>query len=132
MGVIGDMNQFQQYQMGQAMTAAAENPSGGGAAEGMGLGLGFAMAGRMMQPGMPGAAPGMAPPPPAAAWHLAVNGQTRGPFSPQQMAAGILSGEVSPETLVWSSGMASWMPASQVPQLSSTFQTPPPPPPPAG
>jgi membrane protease subunit (stomatin/prohibitin family) len=136
MGVIGDMNQFQQYQMGQAMTAAAENPSGGGAAEGMGLGLGFAMAGRMMQPGMagmPDAAPGMAPPPPptAAAWHVAVNGQTQGPFSAQQMAAGISSGEVTAETQVWSSGMAGWLAANQVPQLSSSFQAPPPPPPPA-
>ena len=28
MAVIGDMNQFQQYQMGQAMMAAADNPSG--------------------------------------------------------------------------------------------------------
>ena len=132
MGVIGDMNQFQQYQMGQAMTAAAENPSGGGAAEGMGLGLGFAMAGRMMQPGMAGGAPGMAPPPPApmaAAWHVAVNGQTRGPFNAQQMAAGISSGEVTGDTMVWSNGMAGWQAASQVPQLSTSFQAPPPPPP---
>ena len=130
-GVIGDMNQFQQYQMGHAMTAAAENPSGGGAAEGMGLGLGFAMAGRMMQPGMADAGPGLAPPPPppaATAWHVAVNGQTRGPFSAEQMAAGISSGEVTTATLVWSNGMASWQPAGQVPQLSTTFQTPPPPP----
>ncbi|MEM7315207.1 MAG: SPFH domain-containing protein, partial [Planctomycetota bacterium] len=69
MGVIGDMNQFQQYQMGQAMTKAAENPSGGGAADGMGLGMGFAMASRMV-PGMMGGAAGgqagapQAPPPP--------------------------------------------------------------------
>lgn len=63
MGVIGDMNAFQQFQMGKAMTAAAENPSGGGAAEGMGLGMGFAMANRMVQaPGM--AAGGAAAPPP--------------------------------------------------------------------
>lgn len=132
MGVIGDMNLFQQYQMGQAMTAAAENPSGGGAAEGMGLGLGFAMAGRMMQPGAAGGAPGMAPPPPppgAVAWHVAVNGQTRGPFTPQQMAAGISSGEVQADTMVWSQGMAAWQAASQVPELSASFQTPPPPPP---
>ena len=69
MGVIGDMQRFQQYQMGQAMTAAAENPSGGGAAEGMGLGMGFAMANQMMG-GMPmgAGAPQQpsAPPPPAA------------------------------------------------------------------
>jgi len=30
MGVIGDMNRFQQFQMGQAMTSAAENGGGGG------------------------------------------------------------------------------------------------------
>jgi len=140
MGVIGDMNKFQQYQMGQAMTAAAENPSGGGAAEGMGLGLGFAMAGRMMQPGLmggaaPGAAPGMAPPPPpmAAAWHVAVNGQTQGPFSMQQLASGIASGEVKPDTMVWTNGMQGWAAAGQVPQLSNSFgAVPPPPPPPPG
>jgi len=132
MGVIGDMNQFQQYQMGQAMTAAAENPSGGGAAEGMGLGLGFAMAGRMMQTGMTGASPGTAPPPPsppASAWHVAVNGQTRGPFTAQQIAAGISSGEVNAETMVWTSGMAGWQAAAQVPQLAMSFQSAPPPPP---
>src|SRR5439155_1871436 len=43
MGVVGDMNKFQQYQMGQAMLAAADNPGGGGA-EGWGMGRGFAMA----------------------------------------------------------------------------------------
>ena len=48
MGVVGDMNKFQQYQMGNAMMAAADNPGGGGA-EGMGLGMGFAMANRMAQ-----------------------------------------------------------------------------------
>jgi len=67
MGVIGDMNQFQQYQMGQAMVAAAENPSSGGAADGMGLGMGFAMANRMMQPGPAGAGFHAPPPPPPVA-----------------------------------------------------------------
>jgi membrane protease subunit (stomatin/prohibitin family) len=138
MGVIGDMGKYQQYQMGQAMTMAAENPSGGGAAEGMGLGLGFAMAGKMMQPGMgvaPTAAPGagVAPPPPpaAAAWHVAVNGQTQGPFTLQQIAAGIGSGEVTPQTSLWTAGMPGWQPAAAIPQLAGSFGAPPPPPPPA-
>ncbi len=132
-GVIGDMNKYQQYQMGQGMTAAAENPSGGGAADGMGLGLGFAMAGRMMQPGMMGARAGPGgppPPPPAGAWHVAVNGQTQGPFTVQQIAAGVASGEVKPDTMVWSNGMSGWTAAGQVPQLSGSFSAPPPPPPP--
>ncbi|MEX1098050.1 MAG: SPFH domain-containing protein [Planctomycetales bacterium] len=132
MGVIGDMQQFQQYQLGQAMLEAAGNPAGGGAAEGMGLGMGFAMAHRML-----GAAGGMGagaapPPPPAAVWHLAVDGQTRGPFNSQQMAAGIVSGEVTAATQVWSAGMSGWMPAGQVPQLAGYFASASPPPPPIG
>lgn len=141
MGVIGDMNQFQQYQMGQAMLSAAENPAGGGASEGMGLGMGFAMANKMVQTagpaGMPapGAAPGAPPPPPpTAAWHVAVNGQTQGPFSPDQIAQGIAAGQVSDTTQVWCAGMQGWTAAGQVPQLAPMFQaqaSPPPPPPPA-
>ena len=142
MGAIGDMNQFQQYQMGQAMLGAAENPSGGGAAEGMGLGMGFAMAGRMMQaPGMapPGTAgpagtvppPGSVPPPPppsAAIWHIAVDGQTRGPFTLGQMTEGIASGQVTPATSVWNAGLSGWTTAQQVPELAAHFAPPPPPP----
>jgi len=130
MGTIGNMNQFQQYQMGQAMLSAAENPSGGGAAEGMGLGMGFAMANRMVQaPGM--AAPVPPPPPMAAAWHIAVNGQTQGPFNDQQLSQGISSGQISATTSVWCAGMPTWTPAGQVPQLAGHFvATPPPPPPP--
>ncbi len=137
MGVIGDMNRYQQYQMGQAMTMAADNPSGGGAAEGMGLGMGLAMASRMMPAaaGVPAGAPAAAPPPPpvaaAVAWHVAVAGQTQGPFTTEQIAAGISSGQVRGDSLVWTAGMQAWTPASQVPQLAGYFSaaTPPPPPP---
>lgn len=135
MGVIGDMNRYQQYQMGHAIGAAATNPAGGGAAEGMGLGLGFAMANRMMPMGNAPAAGGMAPPPPppAAAWYVANNGQTEGPYALEQLAAGISTGQVKKETMVWSAGMAGWSAASDIGQLASYFSTatPPPPPPPA-
>lgn len=78
MGVIGDMDRFQQFQMGNAMTAAAENPSGGGAADGMGLGMGFAMANRMInQPG--GASSGASPPPPPRGRGMARRRQRRDP-----------------------------------------------------
>lgn len=132
MGVIGDMNKFQQYQMGQAMTAAAENPSGGGAAEGMGLGMGFAMANRMMPGGQAAAAPVHAPPPlPVSAWHVAVNGQTTGPFTIEQLIAKITAGEVNGQTMVWTAGLQGWSAASEVAQLAGYLNaaTPPPPPP---
>jgi len=134
MGVIGDMNRFQQFQMGQAMTAAAENPAGGGAAAGMGLGMGFAMASRMMQsPGAQAPAAGSVPPPlpQSATWHIAVDGQSQGPFNQQQVLEGISGGTITPATQVWCTGMPGWMPAAQVPQLAGCFTPSPPPPPPA-
>ena len=135
MGVIGDMDRFQQYQMGQAINTAAANPGGGGASEGMGLGLGFAMANRMMPMGNAPAGGGAAPPPPPApvTWYVANNGQTEGPYSVEQIAGGIASGQVKQETMVWSNGMAGWAAAKEAPALSGYFaaQGPPPPPPPA-
>lgn len=124
MGVIGDMGRYQQYQMGQAMPLAAQNPAGGVAGAGVGLGMGFAMAQQMAPAFGPSA-----PPAPTMTFHVAVNGQTQGPFTPQQLAT---SG-VTPQTLVWAAGMAGWTPAGQVPELAGLFRrsVPPPPPPPA-
>lgn len=130
MGVIGDMDRFQQFQMGQAMTAAAESGGGGGAAEGMGLGLGMAMASRMM-PGMAGAsgaAAGSPPPPPVDAWYVAVDGASKGPYTTSQIQSGIASGEVNDQTLVWKNGMANWLAAKTVGPLSTAFAAATPPP----
>lgn len=136
MGVVGDIGAYQQYQMGRAMTAAAENPSGGGnAAAGLGMGMGWAMANNMMRgpggaPGMaPGAGPGMAPPPPpVSVWHVAVNGQSRGPLGDAQLLQAIQTGEVTRTTHVWSPQLGNWTPAGQVPQLAGYFGPPTPPP----
>ncbi len=134
MGVIGDLGQFQAYQMGKAMTAAAENPAGGGAAEGMGLGMGFAMANQMARGmGQPGGAGLVAPPPPPMMlWHVAINGQTQGPWDLQQLAHHIRSGQVTSATYVWTPSLGAWTPAGQLPQLANLFapSAPPPPPPP--
>jgi membrane protease subunit (stomatin/prohibitin family) len=130
MGVIGDMTRFQQYQMGQAMTSAAENPAGGGASAGMGLGMGFAMANQLMQ-NMPQAQAGTAgpPPPPAAGpmFHVAENGQTLGPFNLGQLQQGAAEGRITAATMVWTAGMAGWQPAGQVSVLAALFGPPPPP-----
>ena len=50
MGVIGNMNTFQQFQMGKAMVAAAENPGGGAASEGMGMGMGLVPVRPLLRP----------------------------------------------------------------------------------
>ncbi|MDB5342299.1 MAG: hypothetical protein JWP89_676 [Schlesneria sp.] len=133
MGVIGDMGKFQQYSLGEAMR---ESASHGGGGEGLGLGMGVAMAGRMMSaPGIGAPAMGGPPaPPPPPAWHVAVNGQTQGPFSPEQIQQGIQAGRITNKSLLWAPQLSGWTAAEQIPDWSSQFQravTPPPPPPPA-
>ncbi len=131
MGVIGDLGQFQQFQMGKAMMAAAENPAGGGAAQGMGLGMGFAMANQMVNAHPFASGAGAVPPPPPvqSAWHVARNGQTQGPYSLPQLSQAIAAGQVPPGTFVWTQGMPAWTPVEQVPQLAGSGSPPPPPPP---
>ena len=137
MGVVGDMQKYQQYQFGTAMAEAAKNPGGG--SDGLGLGMGLAMAGRMMNmPGIMGGAASTAatapPPPPGGVWHVALNGQSRGPFGPDQIRQGITSGEVTPQTLLWAPHLSGWTAANQIPEWQAAFAAPvapPPPPPPA-
>jgi uncharacterized protein (TIGR00266 family) len=52
-------------------------------------------------------------------WHVAVNGQTVGPISHQQLLAGLQSGQYSRSTLVWREGFSGWLPAEQVPELTT-------------
>lgn len=126
MGAIGDMNRFQQFQMGKAMTQPGG--AGGAAVEGMGMGMGFAMAQKMANQGGAMASPVAPPPLVAAAWHIAVNGQPQGPYSIEQVAAAAAQGQVNAQTLVWSQGMANWAPAGQVPALAQAFRGTVPPP----
>lgn len=144
MGVVGDLGRFQQYQMGKAMTSAAENPSGGGAAAGIGLGMGMAMANQMAQgyaqaggpapagtaPPVPGAAGAVAPPPvpTGTAWYVAVGGQSQGPYTEQQLAQWIGVGQLPTTTPVWTAGMTGWSTIGQTPLASYVRQAPPPPP----
>ncbi len=52
-------------------------------------------------------------------WHVAVNGQTQGPFATEQIRAGLNSGQYSGETMVWRDGFANWLPISQVAELNA-------------
>jgi membrane protease subunit (stomatin/prohibitin family) len=133
MGVLGDMNKFQQYSLGEAMRESAQHGSGG---EGIGLGMGVAMAGRMMSaPGIGTGAPvgGAMTPPPPPAWHIAVNGQSQGPYAAEQIQQAIQAGRVNGQTLLWAPQLSGWVAASQIPDWAAYFKmpaSPPPPPPP--
>jgi len=120
---IDDLAAYQQYQIGAATKVAAANPAGGIAAGGIGVGMGLAMAGRMaaapQTPAVPQAPP---PPPPPPAWHVVQGGQATGPFTIEDLTRAAASGTLRGDTLVWTVGMASWVPVSQVPQLAEIFR----------
>jgi len=139
MGLAGDLGKFTQYSAAEAMTAAASNPAGGGMAAGLGAGMGMAMAQNMARPGPWGAAPQpqqqaaapVPPPPPVEhVWHIAENGETRGPFSKADMGRMATSGELKRETHVWTAGQDGWKLAEDVQELAQLFTILPPPPPP--
>lgn len=137
MGVIGNLGAYTQFQAANAMEQAAQNP-GGMASGGMGMGMGFAMANQMgqamAQPAQPfnPAATGATPPPPPApvAYHVAVNGQTTGPYDLNTLRQQAAQGQFTPDSVVWKQGMSGWIRAGDVAELQQVFQAVPPPPPP--
>jgi membrane protease subunit (stomatin/prohibitin family) len=133
MGVVGDLNKYTQFQTAEAMRAAADNPGGGGMGEGLGMGMGMAMAQGLTQAmgGGRAAAPAAPPPPPVEhVWHIAENGQTRGPFSKADLGRMAASGELTRQTHVWTAGQDGWKIANDVAELAQLFTVMLPPPPP--
>ena len=147
MGIVGDLDAYAKFSTAEAMTAAAQNPAGGGMAAGLGAGMGMAMGQQMAQPqhqpgpwgahpqgySAPPAASAPPPPPPPPVehvWHIAENGQTRGPYSKAQMGRMVAAGELKRETHVWTQGQDGWKTAEDVQELAQLFTILPPPPPP--
>lgn len=58
-------------------------------------------------------------------WFFASNGQQQGPYPEAQFRDLIARGAVTPQTLVWSEGMAGWQKAGEVPGLMSGGMAPP-------
>ncbi|NOT76408.1 MAG: SPFH domain-containing protein [Cyclobacteriaceae bacterium] len=132
MGIIGNLNQFTQFQAANAMEAAAKNS--GVASEGMGMGMGFAMAqqiGQAMNQNQnqnqnksqdaPPPLPGFAP------YHVAVGGSQQGPFNADTLKQMVAQGTLTSETLVWKAGMAAWTKAGEVADLKPILESAPPP-----
>jgi len=120
LSIVGDLDAYQRFQLGRSMPVAAANPAGGVAGAGVGLGMGVLMAGRVA-PGAP------APPPMPSIWHVVEARGVVGPFTTAQIEEAAASGRLEAGTLVWSTGMAGWVPAGQVPGLAARFGPPPPP-----
>ena len=131
---VGNLNAYAQYETASAIRDAAQNP-GGAAGAGVGLGAGVAMGAQMMNAmggmtGMGGAGGSQAAPPPipgGAAYHVAVGQQQTGPFDLDALGSQAASGQLTRNSLVWKAGMAGWVKAGEVPELSGLFANSPPP-----
>ena len=133
MGAVGNLDAYTKFQAATAMEKAADNP-GGTASEGMGLGMGFMMANQLGQSMQASAQPAPdnlpPPPPPALTFHVAVNGQTTGPFDMNSLQQQMQLGQFTATSMVWRQGMAGWSTAESVAELAVLFSAQPPPPPP--
>ena len=57
------------------------------------------------------------PQPVADDWYYAANGAQSGPVSSDELRSMVQSGQLSPETLVWRSGLSAWSPAREGQEL---------------
>jgi predicted Zn finger-like uncharacterized protein len=56
-----------------------------------------------------------------AIWHVVINGEQAGPYSPQQLGELVASGQLDWEAYVWSEGFENWQPMRDVPDLVNTI-----------
>ncbi|TVR61622.1 MAG: SPFH domain-containing protein [Candidatus Competibacteraceae bacterium] len=138
MGIVGNLDQYTQFQAAEALRDAAANPGGG--SEAMNMGLGLAMVQRLSEtlarpaspaspaPAPPPVSPASPPPlPTATRYFVAVNSQQTGPFGLDELQQQARDGQLTRATLVWTQGMADWASAGEVAELAVLFSHLPPP-----
>ena len=130
MNQLNDLDRYQRAKQADAMTAAANNPSGSGMGDMMGAGMGWAMAQQMTNQANQTNQQAQQTPPPllqdSQTFHIEIRGSAAGPYNLGQLRGMVENGQLTTHTLVWSAGQAGWMPAAQVPALRMLFVAPPP------
>ncbi|MCH2164363.1 MAG: SPFH domain-containing protein [Marinovum sp.] len=139
MGVIGNLNEYMQFQAAEALGRDGNGAAAGAMQAGLGAAMGLQMAQNPwgQQTSQTAAAPAPAakaatpPPPPVEhVWHIAKDGETTGPYSKAKLGRMVTEGSLTRETYVWTAGQDGWMKAEDVTELAQLFTVMPPPPPP--
>jgi membrane protease subunit (stomatin/prohibitin family) len=129
MGALGNLNNFSQYQAANALRDAAQNEGGSGNM--MGMMMGAQMAGgvsnALHQKEQPAPPQGPPPIPGGAKYFVAVDGAQTGPFSLGELKQKAAAQQLTPDSLVWTEGMAAWEKASSREDLKGLFGAAPPP-----
>jgi membrane protease subunit (stomatin/prohibitin family) len=128
-GIAGDLNKYTQFSAAEALDS--ENGAAGGAmAAGVGAAMGLGMAQNLGAGGGAATAATVAPPPAPVAkvWHMAVNGETKGPYTEADLTKMVVALELTATSLVWTAGQDGWKAASETDLARLLAQLPPPPP----
>jgi hypothetical protein len=59
-------------------------------------------------------------------WHYYLGGNSCGPVPEEQLVRFLASGNLPPDSLVWTEGMEEWLPAGQIPELQAEAEALPP------
>ena len=130
-GIAGDLNKYMQFNAAEGL-ASPGSAMGAAMGAGMGAGMGMGMAQNMGPWGASAGSGHAAPPPPPPAdvsWHVAVNGETKGPFSSADLAAMAANGTLNRASQVWTAGQDGWKAAGETALARLLAMVPPPPPP---
>lgn len=137
-GVAGNLDDHMKWKAAEALaTSGAGDAMGMGMGAGLGMQMGGALAAQnnpwgQVQAPAPAAPAAAAPPPPPSVehvWHIAVDGETSGPFSKAKLGRMVTEGSLTRETFVWTAGQDGWQKAEDVAELAQLFTVLPPPPP---
>lgn len=122
-----EINRYQALAVSDAIRNSSNSGnSGSGLIDVIGLGAGMALGGQIINNNAVQSSP---PPVPAIMkCHVVINGQPCGPHSLETLNSYIQSGHLNSDTLVWCQGMASWMSASNVVEVSQLLCSVKPPP----
>ena len=125
-GLTGSLDDHFRYKAAESFDQPG---SAAGAAMGMGLGAGVGMQmANGARSGPWGAAPTPPPPPPVEhVWHIAVAGETKGPYSKADLGRMATSGDLKRDTWAWTQGQDGWKRAEDVEELAQLFTVMPPP-----
>ncbi len=122
MGMVGNLRQYTQFQAARSLTTG-----GSGASDGLAMGAGIAM-GQQLGKQITQSAPTQPPPLPSTqSFYIAREGKRLGPLDLATVEAKIRSGDIRPDTLVWTPSLEEWTPAKQVSELAPLFSSQPPP-----
>jgi membrane protease subunit (stomatin/prohibitin family) len=133
--IQGNLDDYLKYEAANSLS------KGGSAGDMAGMGMGFSL-GQQMAQSMANSmnqsqqqtqtsTPTPPPPPPQEQWFIAENGQTKGPFSVNDVKNMIKNGTIKQETFVWKEGFDGWKEAKDALAQYFGAMPPPPPPPPA-